>query len=602
MTCLPESTTTPAQVPSSPSRFRKHRAKLTGLLLVLVAWIFYLPSISYDFVSFDDVRILKDHPDLYGQPNLSADLHAIFVTSFPREEPLLLRDVSWAIDSQLFGFGNPFGYHLVNVLLHGATVGLLFILLLQMTQRYTFALATAGAWLLLAVHTEPVAWIMGRKDILSTLFMLMALCAQTHRLRSQTTGSKAFWHVLTIISVLSGLLSKISAITFPGVLLLQATLFSYLNASSRQSKPQFSVATLIREGLWNLPNFLLCILAYAWYSRILTQMGIFDRGYTARGLQHLVNLLVIDPFVFWIYLKQLFLPSGLTVIYSWPALQASYSPWQVVGAVATLGLATGFGIALFRKRKDLFFYYTAFFTLMVPYMNLAYIGIWIAERYVYFAAVFPLAIFVSLAEEALKRPSASIRISMLGIAALFAIDNVFQKLSYEPAWSNAETLWQYHVDSAKPTPEAFCNLATYYYSLASSHQNTPTADVAVQKMAMVIEAGLRQFWTDPTQAPPVRVWNLVFLKSILQEATGHPQEALASLLLADELRPGFDAINLNLARLYFRLAKTSSDFAQAQTYRRNAQQRFAHYVQVAFRGRTPPPEIQQEMQSINAAS
>jgi hypothetical protein len=67
---------------------------ITALLLILVAWAFYLPSVNYGWVYFDDVRILQDHPELYGQPGLGADLKAIFVTYFPREEPLLMRDVS----------------------------------------------------------------------------------------------------------------------------------------------------------------------------------------------------------------------------------------------------------------------------------------------------------------------------------------------------------------------------------------------------------------------------------------------------------------------------------------------------------------------------
>src|SRR5215468_11976456 len=159
-----------------------YRSLLTGVLLALAAWGMHLPSIQYDFAYYDDVRVLKDHPELYGQPDFDVNLRSIFVTAFPREEPLLLRDVSWALDSRLFGFGNPFGYHLGNVLLHGVVVAVLFGFLLTTTRRYGLALAIAIGYLVLAVHTEPVAWIMGRKDILSTLFMLLALWAQTQRL------------------------------------------------------------------------------------------------------------------------------------------------------------------------------------------------------------------------------------------------------------------------------------------------------------------------------------------------------------------------------------------------------------------------------------
>jgi hypothetical protein len=91
------------------SWLRRHRNLITGLLLMLAAWAIYLTSVRYGFVYYDDVRILLDHPELYGQANLSADFREIFVTNFPREEPLLLRDVSWALDGRIFGFGNASG-------------------------------------------------------------------------------------------------------------------------------------------------------------------------------------------------------------------------------------------------------------------------------------------------------------------------------------------------------------------------------------------------------------------------------------------------------------------------------------------------------------
>jgi len=134
-------TTVPSPKSTMANRLRPHRNLLTGLLLLLTAWAIYLPSVKYGFVYYDDVRILRDHPELYGQAHLSADLREIFVAGFPREEPLLLRDVSWALDSQIFGFGNAFGYHLGNVLLHGVVVVLMFVFLQGTTRRYGFALA-----------------------------------------------------------------------------------------------------------------------------------------------------------------------------------------------------------------------------------------------------------------------------------------------------------------------------------------------------------------------------------------------------------------------------------------------------------------------------
>jgi hypothetical protein len=308
MTCAATPATGTGGNASGQSLIRRHRNFFTALLLAAAAWIFYLPSTQYGFVYYDDVRILQDHPELYGQARLSADLKAIFVTSFPREEPLLVRDVTWALDSRIFGFDNPFGYHLGNVLLHGAVVALLFVFLFGTTRRYDFALVTTTAYLLLAVHTEPVAWIMGRKDILSALFMLLALCAQTQRLTAKSATAQCEWQAITLAFFALGLLSKISVLTFPLVLFLHAVFLPYLRGERPPDAPFLWGRALAREGLWLAPGLLVSCIIYVWYQRILAQMGMFDRGYAAHGLAHLWNLLMVNPLAFWLYLRQIFPP------------------------------------------------------------------------------------------------------------------------------------------------------------------------------------------------------------------------------------------------------------------------------------------------------
>lgn len=585
------------------SLIRRHRNFFTALMLAVTAWFFYLPSTQYGFVYYDDVRILQNHPELYGQSHLSADLKMIFVTSFPREEPLLVRDVTWALDSRAFGFENPLGYHLGNVLLHGVVVALLFVFLFGTTRRYGFALATTAAYLLLAVHTEPVAWIMGRKDVLSALFMLLALCAQTQRLTAKSVTAQCGWQAVTLLFFALGLLSKISVLTFPLVLFLHAVFLPYLRGERPTDAPFVWGRALAREGLWLAPGLPVSGVIYVWYQRILTQMGLFDRGYTAHGVAHLWNLLIVNPLAFWVYIRQIFLPEHLAVFYTWPVLQSSYPPWQIAVALATVSAAGGIGIWLFRQHKDVFFYYAAFFVLMVPYLNLLYIGIWVAERYIYFSAFCLLAIAVSVAETALRRPRPALRIGVLTVGMIFAASNLFQKLSYERMWRNGETLWQYHIALPRPSPIAYENLAACCYaSFASAvaQQNTPRMESSIRKMEIVVQAGLAEFWPDHQRPPPPETASLFFLQSLVQEVKGEPDAALESLLTSDRLHPRFDATNLNLSRLYRKLAKTARTPQQQEADIRAAHERFVAYITLAFRGRPAPPEVRKELADIES--
>jgi len=582
------------------SWLRRHRNLLTALLLMLAAWAIYLPTVRYGFVYYDDVRILLNHPELYGQANLSADMKEIFVTGFPREEPLLLRDVSWALDSKLFGFGNAFGYHLGNVLLHGMVVALMFSFLMGTTRRYGFALAVSIAWLVLAVHTEPVAWIMGRKDILSALFMLLALCTQTRRLAAEDVRARCGWYFITLTCFVCGLLSKISVLTFPLVLFLHAVFLPYLNGKLPSNAPFVPGRTLMKEIILFAPAFVVSILVYGWYGRILNQMGVLDRGYTAHGLGHLWNLLMVDPLAILVYAQQTFIPWHLQVLYTWPDILPAYPGWQIAASIGLVAAAGGTGAWLFCRRKDLFFYFAAFFVIMVPYLNLIYSGIILAERYLYFSAFCLLALAASAVIPILRNPKPLLRSGVLAAGIGFVTLNLFQTFSYQPAWRNGETLWQYHLTLPRASPTAYANLAAYYYADATAKKGTPQMAVPMSKMAVVVDAGLKQFWPNHQQPPPPDTYFLFFLLSIVQEVNGEPEAALTSLLTSDQLHPKFDSTNLNLARLYRKLSKTATDPKQRETYARAAQDRFAEYIALAFRDRTASPEVQKEFEDIKA--
>jgi Tfp pilus assembly protein PilF len=191
------------------------------LFLVVATVAIYWPVTNCNFVTFDDVDYFTNNN--YVQTGLSlANIKWAFTTGFAANwHPLTW--ISLMIDAQLFGNG-PFGPHLVNLLLHGANTGLLFFLLRQLTSATWKSAFVAALFALHPLHTESVAWVAERKDVLSVFFGLISLCAYARYVGKQSTSasprsSKLDYFFALLFFALS-LMSKPMLVTLPFLLLL----------------------------------------------------------------------------------------------------------------------------------------------------------------------------------------------------------------------------------------------------------------------------------------------------------------------------------------------------------------------------------------------
>src|ERR1700683_966963 len=154
---------------SSPER----RNLVLGLLLVIATLALYNPVTHHPFVNFDDDRYVTDNV------HVRAGLHWETVKwAFSSFEEYNWHPLTWlshALDYQLFGL-NPAGHHYTNVLLHAVNAVLLF-LVLQRAAGFTWrSLMVAALFALHPINVESVAWVSERKNVLSMLFFLLALC------------------------------------------------------------------------------------------------------------------------------------------------------------------------------------------------------------------------------------------------------------------------------------------------------------------------------------------------------------------------------------------------------------------------------------------
>ena len=124
-----------------------------------------------------------------------------------------LTTLSLALEFHLWG-ERPELFHLTNTLLHAANA----LLVYSLGRHLGKAAIGLGAGLLFAthpLHSEAVAYVAGRADLLASLFALAALNCS---LRARQTG-KTRWRALAVLALAPGLLCKEQAAIVPGLLL-----------------------------------------------------------------------------------------------------------------------------------------------------------------------------------------------------------------------------------------------------------------------------------------------------------------------------------------------------------------------------------------------
>jgi protein O-mannosyl-transferase len=118
----------------------------------------------------------------------------------------------------LAGLGSAFGYHLANVLLHALVCALVLVLFRSIFDgQEAPAVLAAVIYTVHPVHVEPVAALVGRADLLSGLFTVLALLC-TLKTKSTRTPKKLLNHTAALVCSVAAAASKETGITVLGVM------------------------------------------------------------------------------------------------------------------------------------------------------------------------------------------------------------------------------------------------------------------------------------------------------------------------------------------------------------------------------------------------
>jgi tetratricopeptide (TPR) repeat protein len=397
----------------------KRRAALLAALIVAATATAYTPALQAGFI-WDDDDYVTENP-LLPAPD---GLRRIWLSMDAPSQYFPLVYTSFRIEYALWGL-DPYGYHLVNVLLHAANALLVWWLLRR--------LSTPGAWLAAAifalhpVHVESVAWITERKNVLSLFFFLASLLAWM-RFAQPGARAKPRSYAASLAFYALALFSKTTACTLPAAQLLVL----WLRGERIRLRRIAQVVPFLLLG------FLAGLVAIFWER--FHQGTVGDRF----ALSFVVSALVATRAV-WFYLGKLLWPTRLT--FSYPKFEIDpHDPVQYVWMVAGGALLW----ALWRWRPRIgraplaaAVFFVAMLSPMLGFIPLfTFFYTFVADHYQYTASIGPIALFAAGGAHLLERRGANARRLAGAAAALLLL--ALGMLTWQQAhvYANQETLWR----------------------------------------------------------------------------------------------------------------------------------------------------------------
>lgn len=438
-----------------PEFVKRNVVVLVYCALILSALLVFWQVRNFEFTNYDDTTDVIDNPHFSHGLNRDDVIWAFTAQNNGNWIPLTW--FSFMLDSQLFG-PDPGRMHLENLLLHIANTLLLFAVLKRMTGSLWRSAFVAAAFALHPMHVESVAWVIERKDVLSTFFFVLTLAAYI----GYAKRGGLFRYLLTILLFVFGLLAKPMLVILPFVLLLLdywplERIGGQRTEDRRQrvkDTPQkISAGRLITE---KIPFFALAVI---W--SVITFLAQRSGGAMVDINTMPLAYRIANSFLSYArYTGKLFWPQNLAVIYP---LIGRIPIGQIALCVLLLLFITLFAVGFGRKQKYLPVGWFWFVGTLIPVIGLVQIGVQsYADRYTYipYTGLF-IVIAWGLPELLSKWRYQKI---ILGIAAAIVLTAsgicAYRQAGY---WKNSFTLFTHALEVTQNNSVAHDCLACYLW-------------------------------------------------------------------------------------------------------------------------------------------
>jgi protein O-mannosyl-transferase len=516
------------------------------LFLAAIIWLVFGQTLGHEFVNYDDNVYVYENPVVQKGLTLEGIVSAFTRVYSSNWHPLTI--MSHMLDCQFYGL-SPDGHHLTNILLHTATVILLFLVLRRVTGLLWRSAFVAAVFAIHPLRVESVAWVAERKDVLSGLFFMLTLGAYIRYVRRPFS----IGHYLPVVFLFAlGLMCKPMLVTLPLVLLL----LDYWPLNRLRTPA--ATGPIFRFSGWSVPRRLLFeklpLFGLAVASCVVT---IFAQHEALQSFEKFsLPLNMGNALVSYVaYLSQMFWPSGMAVLYPFAPKDVGVS--KVVLSLVLLAGISG-GVFILRRRPYFLTGWLWYLIMLVPVIGVVQVGAQArADRYTYLPQI-GLYLLLTWAAADLCAGWRHRRWMLGSFATAILAALIFCARTQTSYWRNSESLWTHTIASTSDNYIGHNNLSIVLvqkgqvdegivHSQKAQQINPDYADarnnlgIALVQMGHVDEAIIhyqKALRINPDSAEVHYNFGIALLKKgLLDEAIAHYQKAL-------EINPDYaDACN-----------------------------------------------------------
>jgi len=407
-------------------KLSQHRELIIAVLIAIGTFLAFQSMLTHDFLNIDDHVYVTDNT--FVQKGISIESVKWAFTTLHAEFYHPVTWLSLMLDTHLFGI-NPAGYLSSNLLLHILNTLLLFTILLKLTRMSIQSAFVAMLFAIHPLHIESVAWIAERKDVLSTLFWMLAILCYITYVKKPKTSRFILIHLVYLI----GLLAKPMLVTLPIILLILDfwPLKRYQGESHDAGNSIGKLIWMVKEKM-----FLFFLSAGASVMTIIAQYkgGGLDVMQDLSLGQRMSNALVSIP----VYIFRTIWPENLAVFYPFPI---EIPLIQVLVSLCCIVLVTLLCIRFKQKYPYLIVGWLWYVVTLLPVLGILKVGGFAtADRYTYIPLIglfitLSWGIFDLLEKSRYRKPLS------IGLIGMIILGLFFKTTVQLQNWSNSYALF-----------------------------------------------------------------------------------------------------------------------------------------------------------------